>query len=152
MDIITEVPEQTLQLGKYLGERCEPGDIFLLTGELGGGKTLLAKGIAGALGIPQNAVISPSFALIFEYRQGRFPLYHMDFYRLSRPEELEDLGLEMYFTGEGVVVIEWADRVPGGLPPGSLAVHFEWLGERRRRIELQPKTPKWKEIVDAVQR
>lgn len=152
MEIITETPEQTLRLGISIGERSAPGDIFFLSGELGGGKTVFAKGVAIALGISPNRVISPSFTIVLEHHGGRCPFYHLDFYRLCRIEELNDLGLEMYFSGEGIVVIEWADRMAGALPEGSLSVSFHWVDEKRRRIHLKPETQKWQDIVASLQR
>ena len=91
--------------------------MLALVGELGAGKTRFVQGLASGLGVPDDVFVrSPSFILINEYRGGRMPLYHFDFYRLERSDELGDLGIEEYLDGIGVSVIEWADRFPGALP------------------------------------
>ncbi|TET42493.1 MAG: tRNA (adenosine(37)-N6)-threonylcarbamoyltransferase complex ATPase subunit type 1 TsaE, partial [Dehalococcoidia bacterium] len=101
-------PEQTQLLGSYLGEIAQKADIFLLMGELGTGKTCLVQGIARGLDVKEYA-FSPSFVILREYH-GRLPLYHIDFYRLDHIEEIADLGLEEYFYGDGVCVVEWAEK------------------------------------------
>jgi tRNA threonylcarbamoyladenosine biosynthesis protein TsaE len=147
MQLISQSPAQTFELGKWIGEHCQQGDVLLLTGELGSGKTLFTKGLAGGLGIDAERVLSPSFTIIFEHTQGRLPLYHMDFYRLNRIEELEDLGLERYFAGDGVLVVEWADRVAGAMPAAGLAIHFDWQGEQERRIVFSAKNDYWQNVL-----
>src|SRR4030042_912303 len=114
MKLLSHSPEQTQKLGFRLGELAVPGDVFLLVGELGAGKTCLTQGIAWGLGIQEYA-LSPSFVIIRELH-GRLPLYHIDLYRLDRIEEGIDLGLDDYLYGRGVCVIEWADRALGILP------------------------------------
>lgn len=147
MQVTTKNTEQTLQLGKTIGELSQPGDVFLLIGELGTGKTLFTKGIGTALAIPAERIISPSFTIIFEYTSGKMPLYHIDFYRLNRLADLEYLGLERYLQGDGLLVIEWADRMTGGLPPDTMEIHFYWEGEHERRLEFLPKTPRWQQLL-----
>jgi len=104
---------ETHALGQLLGEHAVPGDIVLLHGPLGSGKTALAQGIARGLGVA-GTVNSPTFTIVKEYA-GRLPLYHLDLYRLDDPEELETLGFASYFEGDGVAVVEWAER---GEAPG----------------------------------
>lgn len=100
--------EQTRRLGMALGRLLEPGDVVLLEGELGAGKTALTQGIGVGLGI-QSVINSPTFTILKEYT-GRLPLYHFDLYRIESPEEVYALGFEDYFTGDGVCVVEWAER------------------------------------------
>ncbi len=118
---------QTLLLGEQLGSLSMAGDIVLLYGELGAGKTCLIRGIASGLGVAEYA-FSPSFVLVREYR-GRLTLYHMDFYRLEQPGEIADLGLEEYLYGDGVCAIEWAERAAGLLPEQHLAVTLAYVPE-----------------------
>jgi tRNA threonylcarbamoyladenosine biosynthesis protein TsaE len=128
-----------MALGRALGALLERGAVLALTGELGSGKTCLARGVARGLGVPASEpVSSPSFALIHQYG-GRLPLYHMDFYRL-RPGVWEpDLGLEEYLWGDGVCVVEWADRVSGALPADRLDVRLSIGGPRKREISMSAR-------------
>ena len=125
----TGSPEETELLGERIGEALEPGSVIALIGELGAGKTVLTKGIARGLRVP-DLVHSPSFTLIHEHT-GRLPVYHFDLYRLKSPEELENLGPESYFYGDGVVVIEWAEKARELLPPDRLEVRISGEDERR---------------------
>ena len=120
-------------------------DVVALCGELGSGKTCLVKGIAEGLGIPQGEVVSPSFTLVNEY-PGPLPLYHIDFYRLQKVEELTEIGYWEYLGREGVVVIEWADRLPQAIPPSSLWVRLSFWGEKKRKISLQAEGEMWERI------
>ena len=106
----TTSPEQTFELASKLARDLSGGDTLCLLGNLGAGKTAFTQGLAHGLGVLE-AVTSPTFAIVNEYRSGRMPLYHFDVYRLNSPDELEDTAFYDYFTGEGVVVIEWADRI-----------------------------------------
>ncbi len=101
---------RTRAIGQRLGAAARPGDILLLIGELGAGKTALTQGLARGLDIGE-VVNSPTFTLLKEHRSGRVPLYHFDLYRIERASELIDLGFGEYFGGDGVAVVEWADRV-----------------------------------------
>ncbi len=124
-------PVETRRLGRVIGKQAEPGDVYLLVGDLGAGKTCLSQGIARGLGI-KGYILSPSFVLVREYREGRLPLFHLDLYRLDNLAELRDLGLDDYFYGSGVTVVEWADKGLGLLPPGHLLIKIE-IGEDSRR-------------------
>jgi tRNA threonylcarbamoyladenosine biosynthesis protein TsaE len=108
LSIQTGSPEATQQVGRIIGHQARPGDVYLLTGPLGAGKTCLTQGIAWGLGVAAHPR-SPTFVLITRY-QGRLTLHHMDLYRISDPLEAWDLGLEEYLSGDGVCVIEWADQ------------------------------------------
>lgn len=133
----TTSPEETFELARKFASRLRSGDVLALTGELGSGKTCFVQGLAQGLGVPTGVYVrSPSFILINEYRGGRIPLYHIDFYRLSEPQELDDLGLEEYIDGDGIAVIEWADRFPGALPQRTRRIQFAIVDEKIREIEF----------------
>jgi tRNA threonylcarbamoyladenosine biosynthesis protein TsaE len=130
------VDEEGLRaFGRELAEDLGPGAVVALTGGLGAGKTTLAKAIAEGLGVT-DVVTSPTFTLINEYSGGRLPLYHFDVYRLSGPgvyDELENLGWEDYFYGEGVCVVEWADLIPDIIPGDALRVGIAHADSPSRR-------------------
>ncbi|MEW6034801.1 MAG: tRNA (adenosine(37)-N6)-threonylcarbamoyltransferase complex ATPase subunit type 1 TsaE [Chloroflexota bacterium] len=148
VEVTSRSPEETQRLGVALGKAAQPGDVFLLTGELGTGKTCLTQGIAWGLEVKEYA-FSPSFVLVREYR-GRLTLYHMDFYRLERVEEIADLGLDDYFYGKGVCVVEWADRALSTLPPEHLLVDIRHLSETERTLTLTPKGQRAREILRSL--
>ena len=140
-------PEQTQLLGSYVGELAQKGDVVLLVGELGTGKTCLVQGIAHGLAIKEYA-FSPSFVLLREYH-GRLPLYHIDLYRLDRIEEIADLGLEEYFYGKGVCVVEWAEKGPEIVPQESLLIslHYISTSETERSSHLKPRGERYRELT-----
>ena len=146
-------PEETGRLAKSIAERLTGGEVIALTGELGAGKTHFVKGLAEGLGIDPNIVTSPTFVLINEY-EGRLHVYHFDAYRLSDTEELEALGCYEMFAGDGVCVLEWADRVVDCLPADHLAIHIEHTGPTTRGISLTPKGPRYQplELIDRIYR
>ena len=135
MILETSSPQETRQLGKNIARFCEPGDIILLQGTLGTGKTCLTKGIAEGLGI-NGPVRSPTFILINEHC-GRHTLYHIDLYRLSGDAEIEALGLDEYFEGDGVTVVEWPEKAPFLFLFDHLSILLEYCGESKRRIVLK---------------
>jgi len=120
----TDSESGTRALGQAIGALAQPGDVLLLSGELGTGKTCLVRGIAAGIGAPANA-FSPSFVLVREYK-GRLTLYHMDFYRLDNTEEIADLGIDDYLDGDGLCAIEWAERAKSLLPAEHLAVYLSY--------------------------
>jgi tRNA threonylcarbamoyladenosine biosynthesis protein TsaE len=124
----------TAAAGARLGERLGPGDVVALTGELGAGKTSFVQGLVRALGVTAGAT-SPTFVLVNEYR-GRLPIHHVDVYRVDTLTELIDIGLEELMDGEGVTVIEWADRMEPLLPARTIRVHIEGVGEEPRHITV----------------
>ena len=111
-----------------------PGDVLALYGNLGAGKTVLAKGIGAALGVAEDRINSPTFTLLNEYASSDIPLYHFDAYRIESPEEFFDLGYEDYFFGDGVCVVEWADKVEELLPEASIRLRLEHIEGEARRI------------------
>lgn len=132
----TTTAHQTHALGERLGRLAQAGDLLLLSGPLGAGKTALTQGLAAGLGIAE-AVNSPTFTLLKEHPTGRIPLYHFDLYRIEHAAELEDLGFGEYFDGAGIAVVEWADRVPEDLWGEDLLwLQFEILAARSRRIAV----------------
>ena len=132
-DVLTSSEEETASEGEALGRSLRAGDVVLLYGDLGAGKTAFVRGLARGLGASDEDVSSPTFTLIQEYR-GRLTLYHVDLYRLES-READDLGLDDLIGGEGVVAIEWAERW-NGRPSGALEVRIDDAGGDRRRISL----------------
>lgn len=128
--------EETIDLGRNMAQSLRGGELLILEGDLGMGKTVFARGIAAGLGIPQDEVRSPSFTLVHEYEEGKFPLFHVDLYRLESVEEMEGLGLEELTEAGGVVMIEWGEKLPPWFRRGALTIRFHDLGEGSRRIEL----------------
>lgn len=128
-------PEETQRLGEALGRRLKAGDVVATIGELGAGKTCFLQGLARGLGVTETAT-SPTFVLINQYR-GRLPVYHVDAYRTTSLAELLDLGLEEFFYGEGVTVVEWADKLLPLLPPHAVTVRISGLGDEPREIVIE---------------
>lgn len=108
-------PEETLALGRILGAAAKPGEVYTLLGDLGVGKTVLTQGIADGLGI-MEPVSSPTFTIVQVYEEGRMPFYHFDVYRIGDIEEMDEIGYEDYFYGEGLTMIEWANLIEEILP------------------------------------
>lgn len=128
-------PEQTKKLGEVLASFLQPGDLVILDGDLGAGKTIFTKGIGLGLGITEDLITSPTYTLINEYR-GRYPLYHFDVYRLNEPAELEDLGYEDYFYSNGISIIEWGNLIKSYLPTDYLEIIFHKAAENERRLQF----------------
>lgn len=117
-------PEETRALGRRLGENACPGEIYTLSGELGVGKTVFTQGIAEGLGITEP-VTSPTFTIVQVYEEGRMPFYHFDVYRIGDLSEMDEIGYEDYFFGDGLVMIEWAELIEEILPERRHAVQIE---------------------------
>jgi tRNA threonylcarbamoyladenosine biosynthesis protein TsaE len=131
---ISQSENETAAAGRQLTARLSAGSVVMLFGDLGAGKTAFVRGLAEGLGVPADAVSSPTFTIMQEYRGGRLPLYHVDLYRLGDPREVEDLGLDE-IAADGVLAIEWAERLPD--PPGdAIRVTLDHAGESARRITL----------------
>lgn len=134
--------EDTRAVGEALAGIMRPGDALALTGELGAGKTTLVQGIARGLGVTDE-VLSPTFTLVREYRDGRLPVFHVDVYRLDRVQDVIDLGLDDGLD-EGVMLVEWGDAIAGLLPESSLRVELSAdPGTEQRRLILTPLGPSW---------
>ncbi len=134
--VITEGPEETMELAADLARRLRDGDVVALVGPLGTGKTTFVKGLARGLFIPEE-VLSPSFLLARTYL-GTKPLHHLDLYRLRHPGELREVGLDELLPPErGVTAVEWADRFPDLIPKGAVWVFLEHAGQNRRKVTIR---------------
>ena len=122
-------PKDTFEFGKMLGEKLTKGTIICLSGDLGTGKTVFTKGLARGLGI-NDVVVSPTFTIVQEYREGRIPLYHFDTYRIEDPEEMYEVGLDEYLFGDGICVIEWAENIEEMLPADRYILTIEKAPEK----------------------
>ncbi len=139
----------TEAFGRRLGTALFPGAVVALVGPLGAGKTHLTRAVAEGLGVRNPAAVtSPTFVLIQEY-PGRVPVYHFDAYRLSGPREFADLGADEYFRGDGVCVVEWADRVNTTLPVEHLRIVIEVVDESRRRFAVTAAGERYSQVVQA---
>jgi tRNA threonylcarbamoyladenosine biosynthesis protein TsaE len=130
---ISNSPAETEAVGRRLAEDAGAGSVLALQGELGSGKTLFTKGFVAGMG-GNAAVSSPTFTIVHEYRGGRLPVYHFDFFRVENSQALARLGLDDYFFGDGVSVIEWADRFSDFIPEDACWIRFEIKSENQRAI------------------
>lgn len=122
--IETENPEETFALGQKIGRAATPGQVYTLTGDLGVGKTVFTQGVASGLGITEP-VNSPTFTIVQVYEEGRLPFYHFDVYRIGDIEEMEEIGYDDYFFGEGICLIEWAELIKEILPENRISITIE---------------------------
>ena len=149
VEIVTYSPEDTQQIGRILGSYAEAGHVYLLSGALGSGKTCFTQGILWGLDGKEFAR-SPTFVLLAEY-EARIPLYHADLYRLGSEIETIELGIEEYIFGDGVCVIEWADRAPEYLDSVEhIAVMFNHVESDHRRVTISHKDHKYDRAVNAI--
>ena len=132
----TNSAAETRALGEELAARLQPGDVVVLEGELGAGKSELARGIAKGLGVTET-VTSPSFTILNVYESGKLPLYHFDWYRLESSEELYELGMDEYLGGSGIALVEWPAQCPDAVPEECLRIRITATGENSRRIETE---------------
>ena len=130
---ISNSPNETESFGRQFAGNVQPGDVLALTGDLGSGKTQFVKGLVAGLGVKSTAT-SPTFTLIHEYSGGRLPIYHFDFFRVEDRQSAERLGLDDYFFGDGMSVIEWADRFRELVPESARWISFEAKSETQRTI------------------
>lgn len=136
ISIISRNPETTFELGKAIGARIRFGTIIALTGDLGCGKTAFVQGLAKGLGVPADyPITSPTYTLINEY-PGRYPLFHIDLYRLENSVDFEDIGLYDMLDGQGVAAVEWAERLSPELLTEALHIHIEFTDDESRRIYI----------------
>ena len=137
MNMITNSAKETMLIGEKLGKTLKPGDTVALSGNLGSGKTTFTKGIGKGLGVKDSKRInSPTFVLIKEYR-GRIPLYHLDLYRLDGLQEIENLAVEEYIYGQGITVIEWAEKIKSLLPEKHVLVKFKAISGDKREVVIE---------------
>ncbi len=149
--MITHSEKETFDIGKKIARDLRKGDIICLVGNLGSGKTVLAKGIASGLGVNKDSVISPTFVLLRSHQtKKKFALYHFDLYRLGNINDILGLGSEEYFYGNGVSVIEWADKL-GCLMPGQyLKIHLSVKGKEKRMINFTAMGSRYKTLLERL--
>jgi len=148
LELISHSPEQTQKLGMRIGKLALPGDVFLLVGDLGAGKTCLTQGVAWGLDIKEYTM-SPSFVIVREL-YGRLPLYHIDLYRLDRIEESMELGLDEYLYGRGVCVVEWAEKALSILPAEHLLIEIGYLADTERNFQMKPSGQRYLDMVEQL--
>lgn len=151
-EVTVTSPEATMALGQRLAPTLQPRDVILLDGDLGAGKTTFTKGLALGLGITRN-VKSPTFTIIREYQGGRLPLYHMDVYRLEEGGG-DELGLDEYFNGDGVNVVEWSKFIADELPEHYLRIVFkrdDAAGENQRTLWFDPHGAHFEALVQQLE-
>lgn len=152
LDFISHSPAQTERIGQRLGEHLRAGDLVLLLGDFGVGKTHLVKGVARGLG-STDLVTSPSFVLINEYRSGpqhrAMRIYHVDLYRIADPAELAGIGLEEIWSSPAVCLIEWAEHAQDWLPAEHLAIYLQHLNETKRVLRFVPQGERYQRLVEA---
>lgn len=151
VEIISHTPQETEHIGSLLGEMLTRGDIIALAGELGTGKTTFVRGMAQGMGIEGKEVASPSFTLVNEY-EGPLPLFHLDLYRLEDEQELLGIDYDEYIRGDGVAVIEWADRISQAVPRESLWIRLRYLDAELREIVFQAQGDRSEKIIEELQR
>jgi tRNA threonylcarbamoyladenosine biosynthesis protein TsaE len=134
--LISNSPAETEAIGRQVAENIGIGSVLALKGDLGSGKTLFVKGVVAGLGSSAD-VTSPTFTILHEYRGGRLPVYHFDLFRVENQQALSRLGLDDYFFGDGISVIEWADRFPEFVPEQARWIFFEIKSETQRAITFQ---------------
>ena len=136
--IVTHAAEETRALGRKLTAYLKPGDVVVLQGDLGAGKSEFARGVAKGLGIT-GPVPSPSFTILNVYDEGKLPLYHFDWYRIHDPDEIGEMGFEEQLNGSGVSLIEWSERAPEYVPERMLAVRIHTVNEYTREITFKAR-------------
>jgi tRNA threonylcarbamoyladenosine biosynthesis protein TsaE len=150
-EFLSQSEAETIAFGRRLGILLSAGDVVLLFAPFGAGKTHLTKGIAGAFGVAEADVNSPSFVLINEYEADRahrrIPIYHVDLYRIESPHELATVGLDDVLAGDGLAVIEWAERAADWLPHAHLAIFMQHTSATERRIRLVPHGPHYEQLL-----
>ncbi len=131
-------PEETRKLAARLSHQLRAGDVLLLLGDLGAGKSEFTRGLAQGLGV-QGTVTSPSFTILNVYEDGRVPLYHFDWYRLNSAEELYEMGMDEYLGGDGIAVVEWPSQCPEAIPADYLEIRLPPTGENEREVIITPR-------------
>ena len=152
MDIVSHGVDQTRRLGAHLGRLLAPGDVILLDGDFGSGKTTFTQGIAKGLGLDSHYVNSPTFTLINEYKGGKVHLAHIDLYRLQGAYDISTLGLDDYLEGSGATVIEWPSEAEATLPQDRLLVEFAYLNDTKRTLRFYPFGPRYEQLLDELKK
>jgi len=150
LTIITKSPEETNNLGEKISKIIKPGDLLAFYGELGVGKTCFIQGISQGLKV-KDYVTSPSFTIINEY-QGNVPIYHFDLFRLNNAEEILEFGYEEYFNGEGLIVIEWAEKIEQFLPKEHLKIDIKFKDRYKRTISFIPQGDRFNNLLEELNR
>ncbi|MFA5411174.1 MAG: tRNA (adenosine(37)-N6)-threonylcarbamoyltransferase complex ATPase subunit type 1 TsaE [Candidatus Omnitrophota bacterium] len=150
MQVTSKSVNRTLKIGRLVAKSLKRGDILCLFGQLGAGKTVFTKGIAAGLGIKKENIISPSFVLIREYPEAKLPFYHFDLYRLKEQKQILFLGYEEYLYGDGVSVIEWADRLGRLLPLEFLKIELLIKDVKERRIKFTSFGSRYQELLEKI--
>ncbi|MDR3190036.1 MAG: tRNA (adenosine(37)-N6)-threonylcarbamoyltransferase complex ATPase subunit type 1 TsaE [Lactobacillaceae bacterium] len=154
MSILVQTAEETQAIAAKIARLIKPGDTILLNGDLGAGKTTFAQGFARALGITRP-LKSPTFTLVREYETAQFPLYHLDVYRLGEEGGADELGLEEYFAGQGVALVEWAEFIGDQLPSDVLRIDLARVAgdstQQQRRLTLTATGARSQTLVDALE-
>jgi tRNA threonylcarbamoyladenosine biosynthesis protein TsaE len=152
LDLISHSPKQTRNVGLHLGQVLEPGDVVLLFGQIGAGKTLLTQGIAAGLRV-EGYVQSPTFTLAVEHEAvassgARVRLYHLDLYRIESPGEIDTFGHEEYLDDpDGIVVIEWPERLGASIPEEHLLINIEYLADTKRKLTFYPRGERYRDRI-----
>lgn len=150
LEIISISPQNTIEIAKSIGRNLVEGDVLALSGELGSGKTCFTGGLAQGLDLNEKyQITSPTFTLINEY-PARHKLYHLDVYRLSDCSEFDNLGCEEFLGVEGIVVIEWAEKIAKFLPSKTIFIYFEYVDEEQRKIIIEAPAAKLKELIKDI--
>lgn len=148
LDIISHSPEQTTRLGKRLGMLLQPGDVVCLSGDMGAGKTVFARGIGEGWGA-KHALTSPTYTLVHEHRRDDGQrLYHLDCYRLENAEDVDSIGFDDVLDSDGVVLIEWAERIMGAVPEQHLWVELRVIEATRRNLLLEGNGQRHVDLID----
>ena len=150
MKLFSNAVKDTIVIGKIIARNAKKGDIICLFGNFGSGKTVLTKGIAEGLGVDKKNIVSPSFVLLREYLKARIPLFHFDLYRLKDPKDILDIGYEEYLFGEGVTVIEWADRLNSLKPEEFLSISLSVKGSSKRQLVFKAHGNRHKALLRKI--
>jgi len=150
MQVISRSSSDTIRIGKVIARYLAPKDIICLSGELGSGKTVLAKGIASGLKIGAFDVTSSSFVIIRRHLTGRIPFFHFDLYRLKDIRDISGLGYEEYLYGEGVSVIEWPEKLGCFIPEECLRVELIYHGESKRKLDFKAKGKRYQALLKNI--
>ena len=151
IEITTVSAEETIALGRVFSAVVEPGDVVLLTGDLGAGKTQFSRGLGEGLGVCE-AVTSPTFNIVLVHESGRIPLYHFDLYRLDDGDDLQDIDYYAIVEGDGVSLVEWGDKFGESVESADVEVRYEITGDEGRSIAIVALSERGSDIIDSLKR